>query len=222
MFSTVQLHCVSPCNAHVGVWKQPSNPVCYVQSRRLLAYPYQRGFAQRRQMLQESTGESEGGGSGMSAGCFPDIYDSQDFKNWLDGSYIGKCALFCCVYCCVYHGLMMAGVSFAACKGSVSGTRWPGSQIMLNSLCCCMQSLSLEATPSTPLASSFGLYMAWGFWQCHFSELGQCTTHRFLLFSCAVLSLWATENYQSLRQRPFCHCFCPCPYQTVYDRAAAI
>ncbi|KAL3141520.1 hypothetical protein ABBQ32_004770 [Trebouxia sp. C0010 RCD-2024] len=57
-------------------------------SRRLLAYPYQRGFAQRRQMLQETTGESEGGGSGMSAGCFPDIYDSQDFKNWLDGSYI--------------------------------------------------------------------------------------------------------------------------------------
>lgn len=44
-------------------------------------------------MLQETTGESEGGGSGMSAGCFPDIYDSQDFRNWLDGSYIGKCAV---------------------------------------------------------------------------------------------------------------------------------
>lgn len=41
-------------------------------------------------MLQESTGESEGGGSGQSAGCFPDIYDGHDFKNWLDGSYIGK------------------------------------------------------------------------------------------------------------------------------------
>lgn len=41
-------------------------------------------------MLQETTGESEGGGSGQSAGCFPDIYDGQDFKNWLDGSYIGK------------------------------------------------------------------------------------------------------------------------------------
>lgn len=71
----------------------PDYLIGVVQSRRLLAYPYQRGFAQRRQMLQETTGESEGGGSGMSAGCFPDIYDSQDFKNWLDGSYIGMCVL---------------------------------------------------------------------------------------------------------------------------------
>ena len=46
-------------------------------------------------MLQETTGESEGGGSGQTAGCFPDIYDGQDFKNWLDGSYIGE--LLCSV-----------------------------------------------------------------------------------------------------------------------------
>lgn len=46
-------------------------------------------------MLQESTGESEGGGSGQSAGCFPDIYDGLDFKNWLDGSYIGAYSASC-------------------------------------------------------------------------------------------------------------------------------
>ena len=46
-------------------------------------------------MLQESTGEAEGGGSGQSAGCFPDIYDGQDFKNWLDGSYIGEYFVSC-------------------------------------------------------------------------------------------------------------------------------
>lgn len=56
-------------------------------SRRLLAYPYQRGYAQRRRELLQ-TGESEGGGSGEAAGCFPDIYTQQDFINWLDGSYI--------------------------------------------------------------------------------------------------------------------------------------
>ena len=57
-------------------------------------------------MLQESTGESEGGGSGQSAGCFPDIYDGQDFKNWLDGSYIGKLFASCVSYflfLCLLH-----------------------------------------------------------------------------------------------------------------------
>ncbi|DBA77252.1 hypothetical protein WJX79_006430 [Trebouxia sp. C0005] len=56
-------------------------------SRRLLTYPYQRGYAQRRRELLQ-TGESEGGGSGEAAGCFPDLYTQQDFINWLDGSYI--------------------------------------------------------------------------------------------------------------------------------------
>lgn len=51
-------------------------------------HPYQRGYAQRRRELLQS-GESEGGGSGEAAGCFPDLYTQQDFINWLDGSYIG-------------------------------------------------------------------------------------------------------------------------------------
>lgn len=56
-------------------------------ARRLLTYPYQRGYAQRRRDLLQ-TGESEGGGSGLAAGCFPDLYTQQDFIDWLDGSYI--------------------------------------------------------------------------------------------------------------------------------------
>lgn len=50
-------------------------------------------------MLQETTGESEGGGSGQTAGCFPDIYDGQDFKNWLDGSYIGELLPYVSLHC---------------------------------------------------------------------------------------------------------------------------
>ena len=34
-------------------------------------------------------GEGEGGGAGLDAGCFPDLYDSADFKSWLDGTYQG-------------------------------------------------------------------------------------------------------------------------------------
>lgn len=72
----------------------------FLQSRRLLAYPYQRGYAQRRRELLQ-TGESEGGGSGEAAGCFPDIYTQQDFINWLDGSYIGTfCQPCACHFAC--------------------------------------------------------------------------------------------------------------------------
>ena len=56
-----------------------------------MTYPYQRGYAQRRRDLLQ-TGESEGGGSGLAAGCFPDLYTQQDFIDWLDGSYIGMSA----------------------------------------------------------------------------------------------------------------------------------
>ncbi|CAL5228510.1 g11659 [Coccomyxa viridis] len=38
-----------------------------------------------RRLLQDS--ESEGGGSGSSAGCFPDFYTAQDFDDWLQGTY---------------------------------------------------------------------------------------------------------------------------------------
>ena len=38
-------------------------------------------------LLQDS--ESEGGGSGSSAGCFPDFYTAQDFDDWLQGTYQG-------------------------------------------------------------------------------------------------------------------------------------
>ena len=59
-----------------------------MQSRRLLATPYLTYSARRRRALLQ--GESEGGGAGLSAGCFPDIYTAQDFENWLEGSYIGQ------------------------------------------------------------------------------------------------------------------------------------
>ena len=39
-----------------------------------------------RRLLQS---ESEGGGSGTSAGCFPDFYTPQDFDDWLQGNYQG-------------------------------------------------------------------------------------------------------------------------------------
>lgn len=55
-------------------------------ARRLLATPYLTYSARRRRALLQ--GESEGGGAGQSAGCFPDIYTGQDFENWLEGSYI--------------------------------------------------------------------------------------------------------------------------------------
>ena len=40
-----------------------------------------------RRLLQ--SGEVEGGGSGLAAGCFPDFYSPQDFENWLNGVYQG-------------------------------------------------------------------------------------------------------------------------------------
>lgn len=71
-------------------------------------------------MLQETTGESEGGGSGQSAGCFPDIYDGHDFKNWLAGTYIGKlCAStmfpILCWYISVCTGLTDAHCLLLIC-----------------------------------------------------------------------------------------------------------
>ncbi|KAK9865553.1 hypothetical protein WJX84_010411 [Apatococcus fuscideae] len=41
--------------------------------------------AAARRLLQ--SGEVEGGGSGLAAGCFPDFYSPQDFENWLNGVY---------------------------------------------------------------------------------------------------------------------------------------
>lgn len=43
----------------------------------------------RRHYRRLFQAESEGGGSGTSAGCFPDFYSAQDFEEWLQGSYQG-------------------------------------------------------------------------------------------------------------------------------------
>lgn len=65
-----------------------------------------------RRLLQS---ESEGGGSGTSAGCFPDFYTPQDFDDWLQGNYQGVLA---CAQLHQHQPVFVRGRRAVQCNGA--------------------------------------------------------------------------------------------------------